>query len=69
MSFQDFGSLGEFIAAIATLITLIYLSAQIRQTNMITRAQFGHGLTHRLYDRFFNTAKDKEFSEFIVKYN
>ena len=67
MSFQDFGSLGEFIAAIATLITLIYLSAQIRQTNLITRAQFGHGLTHRLYDRFFNTAKDKEFSEFIAK--
>ena len=67
MSFQDMGSLGEFIAAIATVITLLYLSAQIRQTNLITKAQFGHGLTHRLYERFFQTAKDHEFSEFIGK--
>ena len=52
MSFQDMGSLGEFIAAIATVATLLYLSAQIRQTNLITKAQFGHGLTHRLYERF-----------------
>lgn len=46
MSFQDMGSLGEFIAALATVVTLLYLSAQIRQTNLITKAQFGHGLTH-----------------------
>lgn len=67
MSFQDMGSLGEFIAAIATVATLLYLSAQIRQTNLITKAQFGHGLTHRLYERFFQTAKDPEFAEFIGK--
>ena len=67
MSIQDIGSLGEFVAALATVITLIYLSAQIKQNNLITKAQFGHGLTQRLYDRFFNTAKDKEFAEFIAK--
>lgn len=67
MSIQDIGSLGEFVAALATVATLMYLSAQIRQTNLTTKAQFGHGLTHRLYDRFFNTAKDKEFAEFIAK--
>ena len=31
MSIQDIGSLGEFVAALATVITLIYLSAQIKQ--------------------------------------
>ena len=67
MSFQDMGSLGEFIAAIATVATLLYLSAQIRQTNLITKAQFGHGLTHRLYERFFQTAKDPEFARFLGK--
>jgi hypothetical protein len=51
MSIQDIGSLGEFVAALATVITLVYLSAQIKQTNLITKAEFGHGLTHRLYDR------------------
>ena len=30
MSIQDLGSLGEFVAAIATLVTLIYLAMQIR---------------------------------------
>lgn len=31
MSIQDLGSLGEFVAAIATIGTLIYLALQIRQ--------------------------------------
>jgi hypothetical protein len=31
MSIQDLGSIGEFIAAVATLITLAYLAIQIRQ--------------------------------------
>jgi hypothetical protein len=30
MSIQDLGSIGEFIAAIATIATLVYLSQQIR---------------------------------------
>jgi hypothetical protein len=31
MSLQDFGNLGEFIGAIAVVISLVYLAAQIRQ--------------------------------------
>ena len=31
------------------------------------RAQFGHGLTSRLYERYFLSAKDKEFSKFLAK--
>ena len=33
MSIQDFGAIGELLAAIATLITLIYLALQIRQNS------------------------------------
>ena len=29
---QDFGAAGEFVAAIAVLVTLIYLAAQVRHT-------------------------------------
>jgi len=36
---QDLGSLGEFIAAIATVATLIYLAIQIRASNRIARAE------------------------------
>lgn len=32
MTIQDLGSLGELVAAIATVITLIYLSTQLRQS-------------------------------------
>ena len=31
MTIQDLGSIGEFVAAIATLATLVYLALQIRQ--------------------------------------
>jgi hypothetical protein len=33
MSIQDLGALGELLAAIATLLTLIYLALQIRQNS------------------------------------
>ena len=39
MSIQDLGSIGELIAALATLATLLYLARQIRQSNSLARAQ------------------------------
>ena len=38
MTLQDLGSLGEFVAAIATLATLVYLAVQIRQNTLAVRA-------------------------------
>ena len=38
MTLQDLGNVGEFIAAIATLITLVYLAIQIRQNTRAVRA-------------------------------
>ena len=41
MTVQDLGSIGEFVAAIATLITLVYLARQIRQnTRSVRRSAF-----------------------------
>ena len=37
MTLQDIGSIGELIAAIATVITLIYLAVQIRQSTEVAR--------------------------------
>ncbi len=39
MTIQDLGSLGELIAAIATVATLIYLAIQIRASNRLARAE------------------------------
>jgi hypothetical protein len=35
VTIQDLGSLGEFVAAIATVATLLYLAIQIRQSNAL----------------------------------
>ena len=43
MTIQDLGSIGELLAAVATLITLIYLAAQVRQnTRALKSATFQH---------------------------
>jgi len=39
MTIQDLGSLGGFVAATATVATLVYLSVQIRATNRLARAE------------------------------
>lgn len=56
MTIQDLGSIGEFIAAIATLITLIYLATQIRHNTATARAstlqsavQFTVSLSESIY--------------------
>ena len=38
MTIQDLGSVGELIAAVATIATLLYLSIQIRANTVSTRA-------------------------------
>lgn len=38
MSIQDLGSIGELVAAVATLGTLVYLALQIRANTIATRA-------------------------------
>jgi hypothetical protein len=39
VTIRDLGSLGELIAAIATVATLIYLAIQIRASNRLARAE------------------------------
>ena len=39
MTFQDLGSIGELIAAVATLITLAYLALQLKQNTTALKSQ------------------------------
>lgn len=45
MTIEQLGSVGEFLAAIATLVTLIYLAVQIRQNTRAVRAASHHSVT------------------------
>lgn len=39
MTIQDWGSVGELLAAVATVATLGYLAVQVRQNTQSTRAE------------------------------
>ena len=41
----------QIIAALGVVVSVIYLGVQIHQQNEITKAQFGHSLTQRQYER------------------
>jgi hypothetical protein len=45
VTIQELGSLGELVAAIATVATLIYLALQIRRNTQATRAASFHAIT------------------------
>jgi len=45
MSLGDLGALGSFFAAIAVFVTLIYLSRQVKQGNMLARLQVRQTMT------------------------
>ncbi len=45
MTVVELGALGEFVAAIAVVITLIYLALQIRQNTRATHAASFHAIT------------------------
>ena len=45
MSIQDLGALGELLAALATIATLIYLAMQIRANTRATSAQSRHAIS------------------------
>ena len=59
--------IGQIISGLAVIAPVVYLAREVSQTFKIVRAQFGHGLTSRLYERYFLSVKDKEFLHFCRK--
>tara|TARA_Y100001936_G_C15582988_1_gene413026 strand:+ start:25 stop:537 length:513 start_codon:yes stop_codon:yes gene_type:complete len=64
---MELGAIGELIAALATVITLIYLSKQIHTNNKLAISDLENKLNSRVYDRRFTVARDKEFARFLAK--
>ena len=67
MTLQILIVLAQFVAALGVISSVVYLAIQVRQNAKITKAQFGHSLTSRLYERYLLAAKDQEFSRFLAK--
>ena len=63
MTIQDLGSLGELIAAIATLATLIYLALQIRRNTAATRAEARRSMDSDSNETIRRVACDPEIAQ------
>ena len=63
VTLQDLGSLGEFIAAIATLATLIYLALQIRQNTLESQAASRNLVSQSLVDFAYHVSRDFEITK------
>ena len=62
MSLQDLGSIGEFVAAIATIVTLVYLALQIRQNSESVRMQAEIGVSEQIANWAGAVARDPRLS-------
>ena len=69
MSIQELGSLGEFIAAIAVLVTLIYLALQIRQTKLAVSANTHQALNDVSIHLYTTVASNESLAAAFVGAN
>ena len=60
MTIQDLGSLGELVAALATIATLIYLAMQIRHNTVSVRASTYQALVESYSDFSLLVGRDPE---------
>lgn len=67
MTIQDLGNIGEFLAAIATLVTLIYLAQQIRQNTKAIRSASHHAITDSFNQLNGIVAADPAVGEYMRK--
>ena len=70
MNLDDLGNLGDFLSAIAVLVTLVYLAIQVRHSTATTRAQTRQSLADsqinylnsRVTDPFLRAASFKMYA-------
>lgn len=66
MTVQELGSLGELIAAIATVVTLGYLAFQIRQTTLSQRTQAFESALGRVSDWYRLLSENDEAARIFL---
>jgi hypothetical protein len=67
MEIQELGSIGELIAGVATIITLIYLATQIRQNTNISKTTNFLGLSSEVNHFSRMIAQDPELNDLYVR--
>ena len=60
MSIQDLGSIGELLAALATIVTLLYLALQIRRNTISTQSASFHSISDSMNHINMSVAQNPE---------
>ncbi len=66
VTIQDLGSLGEFVAAIATVATLLYLAIQIRRSNATSRTESRQTIINTFYESNWDFASRTEMRRIVM---
>jgi len=67
MSIQDWGALGEIVAAIATVVTLLYLAVQIRQSNRHLHESTAASVNQGWASINSRLSSDEQFAEIFIR--
>ena len=67
MTITDLGSMGEFVSAIAILVTLIYLTIQVRHTRRETAASLLQQRTVAVREMYLAIATSETLSDAMSK--
>jgi len=67
LTLDEIANWAQIVEAAILSLSIVFIGAEARQTLQHSRTQFGHGLTDRLYDRYFAISRDPSFSQFLIK--
>ena len=67
MTLVELGALGEFVAAIAVLVTLVYLTVQVRQANVFARAQTRQRMVEQAERELYQLVEDPVIFKCFLK--
>jgi hypothetical protein len=67
MSLNDISSIANLLAAVGVLITLIYLSRQVRQGNMLARYQARQRMVEQAQEELYHWGSHPELRDSFVK--
>jgi len=64
---DDLGTIAQIIEGALLPLSLIYLAREAQLNVKLTKAQFSHTLTNRLYERYLSSTQNEEFVSFLAK--
>jgi len=67
MNIQDWGAIGEVLGAVGVILTLLYLAAQIRQSNRSMLESTASAISQSLSNINTRLSADQEFAELFLR--